>query len=358
MTFNINLLKLPVLKQGYNNSLVLAWQSFLNENGFSVTADGDFGKITDQATRSYQRQNNLPMTGILDNTTYARAAIQGFVLKIPSLSANLLLSYLRFDVPEIIDLQHSLNAIAQLTPPIKADGDFGARSVKGLKEAYKKRDIRLRSELEAQLQLATKTKLGSDLSLALDLFSKYAKQQRFCLSGPYWADRFPTSMLIADIASPFRERVLTFQKALLKAGCKVVVTATYRPRERAFLMHYAAQIHSGNVDPESVPALDGVDIDWVHYTPEGSLQAAQMMLDAYDIGDNPVALKSRHTQRLAVDWEVTWKGKIRIQDGYGRVVTIGDPPNSTENQDMWKVGESFGVYKLAGDPPHWSVDGY
>jgi Putative peptidoglycan binding domain len=356
MTFNITLLKLPQIKQGYKNSLVLAWQSFLQETGFPVTPDGDFGKMTDQATRNYQRQNNLPITGIVDNKTYEKAAIQGFLLKVPNLSANLLLNYLRFGDPEIIDLQSSLNAIAQLTPPIKADGDFGANSIKALTEAYKKRDVRLKSELEAQL--TTKAKLGDDLNLALDIFSKYAKQQRFRLSGPYWADRFPTSNLIADIASPFRERVLAFQKALLKAGCQVAVKATYRPRERAFLMHYAAQIHSGNIDPESVPAMDGVDIDWVHYTAAGSLQAAQLMLDAYDIGDNPVALKSRHTQRLAVDWEVTWKGKIRILDGYGRTITIGDPPNSTENQDLWQVGESYGVYKLAGDPPHWSVDGY
>ncbi|MBW4562061.1 MAG: peptidoglycan-binding protein [Mojavia pulchra JT2-VF2] len=359
MAFNVNILKLPVIKIGSEGPIVRAWQSFLKGVEFPIdVVDGDFGKQTDQATRSYQQRNGLTADGIVGNATYAKALNQGLIFRLPNLSANTLLSYLGFGEAEVKDLQASLNKSAQLSPPLKVDGDFGYTSSKGLAEAYKKRDVRLRSELQEALSNATKQKLGEDLTSALDILNGYAKIQRFRLSGPHWVDSFPTSRSIADLASPFRQCVESFQKALIDAGCQVIVTATHRPKERAYLMHYAARIDRRDIAPKYVPSMASVDIEWEHYTNAGSLQAAKDMVEAYGVGGNPVSLNSRHIQRLAIDWNVTWNGNITIKDANGRMLTIGNPANAALNRALWTVGSTYGVYKLSNDPPHWSVDGY
>ncbi len=359
MTFNISVLKLSTIKKGSQGPAVVAWQNFLNEVNYQVgTADGDFGNITDQATRSYQRAVNVPVNGVVDNTTYAKALNQGFIYKVPNFYAGMLLDYVRFGPAQVKDLQHSLNTVATLTPPLTEDGDFGLLSIKGLAEAYLQRDVRLRGEIELHLT-ATKQKLGSDFGPALDLINGYAKRLRFRLSGPQWYNYFQTSRSISDLVSPFREQVQAFQKAMIDAGAQTIITATYRPSERAYLMHYAAAIDRGEVAPEDVPSKAGVDIDWVHYTNAGSLLAASQMVDAYGIGGNPVALESLHTLRLAIDWNITWSGTLKIKDANGNIAEIGAPQNGVENQDLWAVGASYEVYKLPYiDPPHWSSNGH
>jgi hypothetical protein len=358
MAFNISALKLPTIKKGSQGAAVSAWQQFLKDSDYAVgTVDGDFGNLTDTATRSYQQKRGLTVTGVVDNDTYTKALNQGFLFRVPNFSVAMLWSFLKFGTAEIKDIQKSLNAIAKLNPPLTVDGDFGPRSNKGLSQAYKQRDVRLRGELEQQISAATKQKLAADLSPALDIVNSYAKRLRFRLSGPYWANSFPTSRSINDLASPFREKVQAFQKALIAGGAQTIVAATYRPKERAYLMHYAAEIDRGEIEPGDVPDFPGVDIDWVHYTNAGSLQAAEQMVDEYGIGGNPVALESLHTQRLAIDWNITWEGTLKIKNADGDIVEIGAPRNGSSNDTLAEVGASYGVYKLDSDPPHWSYNG-
>jgi hypothetical protein len=357
MAFNISVLKLPVLKKGSNGLAVRAWQNFLKEAEYPIgTVDGSFGNISETATRSYQQRNNLPVNGIVDNTTYTKALSDGFIYKVPNLTANGLLSYLRFGEAEIKDLQRSLNTI--LDPKLTVDGDFGPRSVDGLAQAYKQRDVRLRGDFENKLSDATKNKLGADFSTALDIISGSAKRVRFRLSGPHWVEYFPTSRLISDLASPFREKVQAFQNALIEAGAQIITAATYRPKERAYLMHYSARISRGQIAATNVPSMPGVGINWVHYTNAGSVQAAELMVEAYGTAGNPVALESRHTQKLAIDWNITWDGTIKVKRKDGTLVTIGEPNNGVSNTALHKVGQSYGVIKLLNDPPHWSNDGH
>lgn len=359
MAFNISALKLSVIKKGSKGPLVSAWQRFLQESDYPIgTVDGDFGNATDTATRSFQQKQDLPIAGVVDMATYGKALNLGFIFKVPNFSAKMMLDFLRFGNAEVKDLQKSLNAIAKLNPGLAIDGDFGSRSVDGLAEAYKQRDVRLRGDLDQQMSSATKQKLGDDFDPALDIINSFAKRVRFRLSGSHWYNYFQTSRSISDLASPFRQRVQAFQKALVDAGAQVIVAATYRPPERAYLMHYAAAIDRGEIDPDDVPNFPGVDIEWSHYYRAGSLLAAAQMVDIYGIGGNPVALESLHTQRLAVDWNITWEGTLRIKNGDGDIVTIGSPRNGANNEDLFNVGASYGVYKLESDPPHWSYNGH
>lgn len=358
MAFNINALNLQTIRKGSTGSYVTAWQQFLQSKSFAIgAADGVFGNVTDIATRNYQQKNGLSADGVVSNGSYSKALEQGYLFFVPNRTANMILSYLNFGGTEIRDLQRSLNVIGSLVPPLAIDGDFGARSVEGLGETYKKIDINFRPRLEQTLSTATKQKLGADLPAALDIITEYARRLRQQLSGAHWVKFFPGSISIADLASPFRQRVQAFEKALTAAGAKMVIAATYRPPQRAYLMHYAARISRGEIAPQNVPSYAGVSIDWVHYTNAASVQAARDMANTYGIGSNPVALTSRHTQGYAIDWEITWSGTLNVRNAQGRIVSIGAPRTSYENSVLWQVGATYGVIHLRYDPPHWSIDG-
>src|ERR1700761_7026349 len=120
------------------------------------------------------------------------------------------------------------------------------------------------------------------------------------LSGASWVSQFPTSKDVEDLASPFKDDLKEFLAALSAAGATVEISATYRPKERAFLMHYAFAIARKGLNPTAVPAMDGVDIDWVHRKADGTIDlsaskdAAEDMVDGYGIVYEP-ALNSNHT---------------------------------------------------------------
>jgi hypothetical protein len=184
------------------------------------------------------------------------------------------------------------------------------------------------------------------------------------LSGARWADRFPTSTSTADLAQPFQGNVNTFISALRAAGTTIAINATYRPPERAYLMHYSFRIAREGLDPANVPARAGVDIRWLHTNAQGrpdlgaSRQGAEAMVRGYGIVHRPV-LASRHTERLAIDMDISWSRDLVITDRAGQRVTISSVPRTgAGNQDLHRVGASYGVHKLAGDPPHWSSDGH
>jgi hypothetical protein len=358
MAFNPRPLKLSVIQKGSSGAAVAAWQRFLQVGGFPIAAvDGDFGNVTDTATRRYQEKNGLLADGVVGPGTYTKALTQGFVFYVANLTAAMLLECLNFGDAQVKDLQQSLNAIAKLTPPLTSDGDFGIGSTRGLAEAYKKLDVNFRPTLAQKLSASTKLKLGTDFEPALDTLNEYARRQRQRLSGSHWVKYFLASTSIDDLASPFRQKVQAFEKALREAGATIEIANTLRPPERAFLMHYASSILRGDIAPEDVPSRAGVDISWVHYTNAISIQAAQQMADAYDIA-YPPALQSRHTQGLAIDWLVTWQGTLNVKNANGKSVSIGSPRSSYENSDLWDVGDSYGVIKLESDQPHWSSDGH
>lgn len=181
-------------------------------------------------------------------------------------------------------------------------------------------------------------------------------------SGKSWVSQFPTSTSVDDLVSPFRENLKAFLSALNKAGASVAINATYRPVERAYLMHYAFRIAREGLSPKDVPAMEGVDIQWGHLDNKGNLdivasrRAAEDMVAAYGIAFKP-ALRSNHTARLAVDMSINWSGSLSILNSAGKKVVITSSPRSGSNADLIRVGKTYGVIKLVSDPPHWSQNG-
>lgn len=183
------------------------------------------------------------------------------------------------------------------------------------------------------------------------------------LSGKAWVNKFPTSRDVEDLDPPFRDNVKRFLQAMTDAGCSITISATYRPRERAYLMHYAYRIARESLSPVNVPTLAGVDIQWDHRKANGQLDlvasrnAAEDMVLGYGIAFKP-ALNSQHTRKLAIDMTISWSGTLKIKNAQGSVVTITSSPRTGQNGNLVRVGATYNVIKLQSDPPHWSSDGH
>ena len=186
------------------------------------------------------------------------------------------------------------------------------------------------------------------------------------LSGRAWVNRFPEVTNLDALVEPFRSNAKRFVGALTTAGATVTLKSVYRPVERAYLMHWCCLIARQQVNPTDVPALRGVEIQWAHPLPRpqvgidlaASRQAAGQMMRAYGIVYAP-ALKSRHTERKALDMEISWTGDLTITKADRTVVTIKSLPRTGHgNAEMQGVANSYGVYRLPADRVHWSSDGH
>ncbi|WP_269632499.1 hypothetical protein [Pelomonas sp. BJYL3] len=177
------------------------------------------------------------------------------------------------------------------------------------------------------------------------------------VSGPTWVQQFPTSTSVGDLSADFSAAVSRFIAALRDAGAQVSIAATLRPPERAYLMHYAWRIAQEQLDPATVPAMDGVDIDWTHRNSQGQTQlqqarqAAAQMVTGYGIVYRP-ALSSRHTEGRAIDMNITQYLNKSVNNASGQAQTL------TTAAQLHALGAGYGVHKLASDPPHWSDDGH
>lgn len=175
-------------------------------------------------------------------------------------------------------------------------------------------------------------------------------------SGAGWVSSFATSRSLDDLETPFRESAKAFVSALQSAGADVRISATYRPRERAYLMHWAWQIAKLGYDPKNVPPMAGVNVEWVHSSETASRKAARDMVSAYGMV-NIAALNSRHTERRAIDMTVSWSGTLSITTVSGTTKAISTVPRNGSNTELIEVGRQYGAIKLISDPPHWSDDG-
>lgn len=77
-------------------------------------------------------------------------------------------------------------------------------------------------------------------------------------SGVQWYPRFPASNQIADCSEPFKSALTEFVEAIKAAGANVTISNTFRPPERAYLMHWCWRIVNDDHDPEE--SLDSLDL--------------------------------------------------------------------------------------------------
>jgi len=180
------------------------------------------------------------------------------------------------------------------------------------------------------------------------------------LSGADWWQahqaQFPNSELVSALEPPFAAKVSSFIAALKAGGASVTVSATRRNKVRAYLMNGSWVVAKGMTPAASMKAEPGCSIVWDHGDDATSRAAAKEMLDLFDIVFQP-SLTSRHILGLAVDMTISWAGTIKVKDGKGKDVPLPPPANAT-NPALLALGASYGVLKLASDPPHWSDNGH
>jgi hypothetical protein len=182
------------------------------------------------------------------------------------------------------------------------------------------------------------------------------------LSGAGWVAKFPGSKAIGDLESGFQASFQKFDQALAEAGATRVINASYRPPERAYMMHWCYRIAKLGFDPKKVPAMDGVDINWDHGDTAQSRAAASAMVAAFGMSKlkTKPALRSRHTQGKAIDMNVSWSGTLKIKRADGTEAAITSTPRDSTNVDLIAVAATYGVihYKaIEKDRIHWSTDG-
>ena len=176
-------------------------------------------------------------------------------------------------------------------------------------------------------------------------------------SGAQWCARFPPSKSLDDLLPDFADRVRAFLSQLSHAGASVSIADTWRPPQRAYLMHWCCMVGGSGQDPHGVPPLQGVNIDW---TCGGSIAnartAARAMMAGYAI-QFPAALESRHTQRRAIDMTIHVPAGAVIAPSGAAAVTFREAADGLDPRVI-AIGKSYRVIKLPSDPPHWSDDGH
>ena len=64
-------MQLPVLRHGDECLAVKALQTMLNGKKYPCgAADGEFGQATEKAVKTFQKKQNLPVTGTVDADTW------------------------------------------------------------------------------------------------------------------------------------------------------------------------------------------------------------------------------------------------------------------------------------------------
>jgi hypothetical protein len=220
------------------------------------------------------------------------------------------------------------------------------------------------AEGAAPIQMQTNGNAAAPGAAAADGAAAAAAADTRVLSGSSWCAQYPTGTTIAEITDEtFRTNVQAFHDAMVAAATaenalSISISASFRPVERAHLMHYAFRVHNGTTTPaaaNTASAAAGININWDHGNLATSKAKAGEMVTTYDIAYAP-ALNSRHTEGKAIDWTITWTGSLMIakKDETTKLDCTG---SGSTSKNLHKVGASYGVQKLASDPPHWSTDG-
>ncbi len=227
----------------------------------------------------------------------------------------------------------------------------------GIKAEHDRFNLKLREKILKALPDAKPARRAEGSFDAFDLTAPAGE-----LSGKAWVLKFPGSSSPNDLEPAFRNNVNKFLAALKQAGAAIRITSTFRPPERAYLMHWSWKIVRGQVAPKDVPPRDGVAIIWNHGDDEASKRGAQEMVNDFGIGglNVPPALNSRHIERKAIDVKISWNGALNIRRADGQPMTITSEPRNEINPDLIKVGATYNVIHFLNplkDKPHWSTDG-
>ena len=243
-------------------------------------------------------------------------------------------------------------------PLLLVDNDSGDNTIEGIRE-YQRQVVGLATP-DGRIDPGGRTWRLLDAGTGVPAPAPTVAIGGASLSGRSWLQanqaRFPNSAMLADLASPFRENVVRFTDSLKAAGAKIRVSATRRNEGRAKLMNACWRIAEGSLKPGDVPAIADCDIKWDHGDDKASRRGAREMVETFGIAFPP-SLTSLHILGRAIDMTISWEGTIKVADARGALRAVSAPRDGS-NKVLQAIGASYGVRKLATDPPHWSDTGH
>ena len=352
--------------------------------GLRLPLDGIMGPEIRSAIRSFQKREKLPVTGIVGPDT--ERALMAATASTPASRSSkdvgqelfeygyygeIPLGAADYELEEEVNrqspayamwVQQSLNKILGLR--LAVDGITGTQTRSAIRSFQQREGLLIDGIVGPQTESAlVRAGAGNPPGSAPAPYIPGGwpalPAGRKELSGAIWVSRFPTSRSTNDLEPTFANNVNRFIAALKGAGVSVSIAATYRPKERAHLMHWAWKIAKGAVSAQNVPPMPGVEINWWHGNDADSRRAAQEMVDLYALRYEP-SLTSRHIERRAIDMSIYWSGNLQIKKANGQSVLISSSPKDGTNRSLIEVGRSYNVVHFEpseDDPPHWSVDG-
>lgn len=185
-------------------------------------------------------------------------------------------------------------------------------------------------------------------------------------SGAHWVAwanvHARNSRRIEDLDAGFRRKAESFIEALVEAGARVEISTTRRSPKRAYLFHWSWKISQGRCKAAEAKPMAGVDIQWDHGDEHLSKAGALEMVRGFGLAVPPrsiypPALTSNHISGRAIDMTISWNGTMRIEKQDGTVVPVAYMQAVNSNLALHAAGQSYGVWKLRSDAPHWSFNG-
>lgn len=180
-------------------------------------------------------------------------------------------------------------------------------------------------------------------------------------SGMAWVGRYPISKLEEDLNSDFDSDVRKFTTLLQKAGARVEFVSTLLPPERAYLMHWAWRIAKEGFDPQAVPDMKDVNIQWWHGDYKASLDAAWEMVHGFKISEQkePPPLVDDYTEGNVVALRIRWSGKLVLYKDQPNEQIIERGPTDTTNPALIPLADKHHLfYHLTvpdSDEVHWGA---
>ncbi len=124
-----NLNNYPLLRTGSNNNFVYLLQLMLNQNGFNLSVDGQFGTNTLNAVTRFQQTNGLVADGLVGNRTWSALLV---LPPRPTVRKGSRGTFVRY-------LQEKL--ISKLYPVGAIDGIFGSATEQATKEFQQENEL-------------------------------------------------------------------------------------------------------------------------------------------------------------------------------------------------------------------------
>lgn len=91
----------PTIREGTSGEIVYQLQDLLTKAGSAISVDGKFGLGTRNAVRAFQKNHELPVTGVVDSETWIKLMEEAGNIHVTNIEKKILVGFMQIpEVPE------------------------------------------------------------------------------------------------------------------------------------------------------------------------------------------------------------------------------------------------------------------